>query len=76
VYDMYYWDQPNPPARGGTIHPGHRPGGARRSGRAVSATERPGPAVPAGGSGPAAQAVQVALDRRDNGGDSSATSDQ
>jgi len=64
VYDMYYWDQPDQPARGGTVRP------ARRTGRASSAT-----AVPAGG-GPAARAVQMALDRRDNGGDSGATADQ
>jgi hypothetical protein len=69
VYDMYYWDQSDHPARGGTVRP------ARRAGRTVSATARPGRAVAAGG-GPAAHAVQVALDRRDNGGDSSATSDQ
>jgi hypothetical protein len=67
---MYYWDQPDQPARGGTVRPGHRPDGARRAARAASAT-----AVPAGG-GRAAHAVQVALDRRDNGGDSGATSDQ
>jgi len=75
VYDMYYWDQPDQPARGGAVRPGHRPGGAGRAGRAAGATTRPGRAVPAGG-GPAAHAVQVALDRRDNGGDSGATSDQ
>jgi hypothetical protein len=64
VYDMYHWDQSDQPARGGTVRP------ASRAGRAATAA-----AVPAGG-GPAAHAVQVALDRRDNGGDPGATSDQ
>ncbi len=64
MYDMYYWDQPDPPARGVTEHSGRPAGGARRRGGLT------------GRAGPAAQAVQVALDRRDNGGDSSATRDQ
>ena len=63
VYDMYHWDQPDPPARGVREHSGRPAGGARRRGLT-------------GWAGPAAQAVQVALDRRDNGGDSSATRDQ
>jgi len=69
VYDMYYWDQPEPPGpaaltgarqarrpAGRTAHPRRPPGGA----------PHPGPV----------QAVQVALDRRDNGGDSAAPRDQ
>ena len=84
MYDMYQWDEaadavrrhmaaspwpavlargddpPEPPASSG-------------SGRRFST----GPARPArAGLAPAARAVQVALDRRDNGGDSSAARDQ
>jgi hypothetical protein len=57
---MYYWDQPEQAELNG----------AKRSSRPVRDTRHP--RVP----GPAAQAVQVALDRRDNGGDASARRDQ
>ena len=59
MYDMYYWDQPDPP-RAATLTPAPHP---RRPARG---TASPGPV----------QAVQVALDRRDNGGDSGAPRDQ
>jgi hypothetical protein len=76
VYDMYAWDQP---ASSADEHA--EPGGAPRdAGRAVSGTQaayashasrathahRAGRADHPGG---AVHAVQVALDRRDNGGD-------
>jgi hypothetical protein len=63
VYDMYQWDQPD--ADGPVSQPSAAMNGARRPGR-DSVGER----------GPAAQAVQVALDRRDNGGDSGAACGQ
>jgi hypothetical protein len=64
---MYYWDQPDPAALNG----------AKRPRRLVDGVDRAVHAGPAGsGTGQAAQAVQVALDRRDNGGDSSAAGDQ
>ena len=59
MYDMYYWDQPEPPAR----RPASRIPHPRRP---ADGTPYPRPA----------QAVQVALDRRDNGGDSGASRDQ
>jgi hypothetical protein len=67
VYDMYYyWDRPGRDALNG----------AKRSSRPVRGTRHP--RRPAQGAHPAAaaQAVQVALDRRDNGGDSSVRRDQ
>ena len=63
MYDMYPWNQPadaSPAARA------VRPRPARRAGRAVP------PGLAAG----ATQAIQVALDRRDNGGESAATAGQ
>jgi hypothetical protein len=83
VYDMYHWDQPGPAEPGGAEYPGRPAGGTahhrypvRRTPRArrpVSGTARPCPAAAAAvPPGPAARAVQVALDRRDNGGDSGA----
>jgi hypothetical protein len=69
VYDMYYWDQPEPPGPAALT-------GARHSRRPAGRTAHP--RRPAGGipyPGPV-QAVQVALDRRDNGGDSGAPRDQ
>ena len=61
MYDMYRWD---------------RPASATDDGTAVGTNHR-SPASPArAGQTPAARAVQVALDRRDNGGDSSASRDQ
>jgi len=59
MYDMYHWDQPEPPAR-------RAAGRTGRPRRPAGGTPRPGPE----------QAVQVALDRRDNGGDSGARRDQ
>ena len=69
MYDMYYWDQPEPPGPAAVT-------GARPSRRPAGRTAHP--RRPAGGTphpGPV-QAVQVALDRRDNGGDSAAPRDQ
>ncbi|HEY6275442.1 MAG TPA: hypothetical protein VIX86_03850 [Streptosporangiaceae bacterium] len=62
MYDMYRWDHTAPTPAGrrapdGRSRPGRQPSPFMRNGAA-----RPAPA-------PAAQAVQVALDRRDNGGD-------
>ena len=68
MYDMYYWDQPEPPgpaaADQGQAATGARPAGPHPAAR--PADPYPGPV----------QAVQVALDRRDNGGDSGAPRDQ
>ena len=69
MYDMYYWDKPEPPGPA-------RLTGARHPRRPAGRTAHP--RRPAGGApcpGPV-QAVQVALDRRDNGGDSRAPRDQ
>ena len=60
MYDMYPWNQP---ADGS---PAARPRPARRAAR------RPG----TGRAAPATQALQMALDRRDNGGESAATAGQ
>jgi hypothetical protein len=70
VYDMYRWDQATPaggdrPAPDGRPRPRHRP-----------STRPNGAARPAGHHDRAAQAVQVALDRRDNGGDPASSPDQ
>jgi hypothetical protein len=76
VYDMYAWDQP---ASSADEHA--EPGGAPRDvGRAASGTQaayashanqaaRAGHPGRADHPGRAVHAVQVALDRRDNGGD-------
>jgi hypothetical protein len=64
MYDMYYWDQPDQAVLTGTEHPSRALRGRVHGGA------HPGRA--GGGTGSAAQAVQVALDRRDNGGDSGA----
>jgi hypothetical protein len=60
---MYYWDQPDQDALNG----------AKRPSRPVRGTRHPRRRA---GQAQLAQAVQVALDRRDNGGDSSARRDQ
>ncbi len=63
MYDMYPWNQPadaSPAARPVQARP------ARRDGRVCT----PGVATDA------TQAIQVALDRRDNGGESAATAGQ
>ncbi|HEX7266494.1 MAG TPA: hypothetical protein VF256_03615 [Streptosporangiaceae bacterium] len=83
MYDMYHWDQPDPAAGSGTERPRRRVNGTERPRRQVHGAGRPaqpertGAAGPGGGTGatgPAAHAVQVALDRRDNGGDVGAPS--
>jgi hypothetical protein len=70
---MYYWDQPDQDALNGAERPSRPVGGTRHPRRLVNGVH---PGVVAGATGPAAQAVQMALDRRDNGGDSSARRDQ
>ena len=72
MYDMYYWDQPDQDALNGAERPSRPVRGTRHPRRPVNGVH---PGV-AGATGPAAQAVQMALDRRDNGGDSSARRDQ
>jgi hypothetical protein len=69
VYDMYHWDQSEPPgpARLTGARPARRPAGrTAHPRRPAGGTPCPGPV----------QAVQVALDRRDNGGDPGAPRDQ
>ena len=62
MYDMYHWDRSAPvtedAAEASRGHASHR-AASNGAGRARARAGRP----------PAAQAVQVALDRRDNGGD-------
>lgn len=91
MYDMYRWDQAAPaPARrrapDGRPRPGTAPrtlmpNGAARPVPAPAQAARRGrasarPLAPGGATGPAAQALQVALDRRDNGGDPATPADQ
>jgi len=71
VYDMYSWDQATP-AGGGRRTPDGQP----RPGRGPSTSRPDGAARPAGRRDRAVQAVQVALDRRDNGGDPAPSPDQ
>lgn len=81
MYDMYRWDQPEQASDGG----GGRTtaGRTQPAGSGAAGTDRP-PAVngaahtrrATGARSPGAHAVQVALDLRDNGGDSSAARDQ
>jgi hypothetical protein len=69
VYDMYHWDQPDPPGPAPLTRARHArrpPGRTARPRRPAGGTPCPGPV----------QAVQVALDRRDNGGDTGAPRDQ
>jgi heparin binding hemagglutinin HbhA len=68
VYDMYPWDRPA--SSTGSAH-------AARTAPARTAPARTAPArtAPAPRAAEGAQAVQVALDRRDNGGDAAATAD-
>jgi hypothetical protein len=76
VYDMYEWNQPpadRGPADRGPAGRSARPGSGRRAAR-LPRTARPDPAAPA--TAPATQALQVALDRRDNGGPSAAVAAQ
>jgi len=73
VYDMYHWDQPDPAAGNGTERPARRADAADRPRHQVNGDGCAGlTARPA----PAARAVQVALDRRDNGGDPGAQADK
>jgi hypothetical protein len=60
VYDMYPWNQPADPSPAVRPRPARRPAWLSRTGRATDAT----------------QALQVALDRRDNGGESAAAAGQ
>jgi hypothetical protein len=80
---MYHWDQPDPAAGSGTERPARRADGARHPARRADATDRPRRQVNGDGCAgltarpaPAARAVQVALDRRDNGGDPGAPADK
>ena len=69
MYDMYHWDQPEPPGAApltGTRHARRPAGRAAHPRRRAGGTPGPGPV----------QAVQVALDRRDNGGDPGVPRDQ
>ena len=83
MYDMYHWDQPDPAAGSGTERPARRADGARHPARRADAADRPRHQVNGDGCAgltarpaPAARAVQVALDRRDNGGDPGAQADK
>jgi hypothetical protein len=89
VYDMYHWDQPDAAAGSGTERPARRADAAQHPSRRIDATDRPRHqadgdrgAGRAGRAGlharpaSAARAVQVALDRRDNGGDPRAPGDK
>ena len=58
MYDMYHWDRPAPVTED-----------AAETSRAHAASNGVGRARARAGQPPAAQAVQIALDRRDNGGD-------
>jgi hypothetical protein len=77
VYDMYSWDQPvSPPEDNAETGPAPRaagrPGTAAQAAaaQAAAAQRAAGPTQPASAADArAARAVQVALDRRDNGGD-------
>ena len=71
MYDMYSWDQATPAGGSrqtpdGRTRPAHKPSTSRPNGAARPASHR----------ARAAQAVQVALDRRDNGGDPAGPPDQ
>ena len=70
MYDMYSWDQATP--AGGSRGTDGRP----RPGRRPSTSRPNGAARAAGSQDRAVQAVQVALDRRDNGGDPASSPDQ
>ena len=57
MYDMYHWDRPAPIED--AAEASRAPAASNGAGRARARASMP----------PAAQAVQIALDRRDNGGD-------
>jgi hypothetical protein len=72
VYDMYSWDQPvSPPEDNAETGPAPRAAGRPgTAAQAAAAQAAAGPTLPASAADArAARAVQVALDRRDNGGD-------
>jgi hypothetical protein len=69
VYDMYHWDRSAPVSEDTADTSRAR---ARRRAAANGADRAPARA----GRPPAAQAVQIALDRRDNGGDFRDSRDQ
>ncbi len=69
MYDMYPWNQP-------ASHDGPRDRVRRAGERGATAPRRPAKPRRGAPAGPAAAALQVALDRRDNGGASPATGDQ
>ncbi len=71
MYDMYRWDQATP---AGGSRPA--PDGQPRPRRQPSTSRPNGAARRAGHQDRAARAVQVALDRRDNGGDPAPAPDQ
>ena len=68
MYDMYHWDRSAPATEDTETSRTHASHQAASNGadRAPARADRP----------PAAQAVQVALDRRDNGGDFRDSRDQ
>jgi hypothetical protein len=80
MYDMYRWDQPERAGDGGgSTTAGH----TQPAASGAAGTDRPSAVNGAGQTRRAAgarssgaQAVQMALDRRDNGGDSGAARDQ
>ena len=86
MYDMYYWDQPGQEALNGAKrptrpvrgvrHPRRPASGAAHPGLAASGGGPAGPVEPADPAGATARALQVALDRRDNGGDSAGPGSQ
>jgi hypothetical protein len=70
VYDMYHWDRAVPAAEnGGHTNPAGNPAVRRAAANGAAKAAR------SAGRPPAAHAVQVALDRRDNGGDSRTSRD-
>jgi hypothetical protein len=69
VYDMYRWDQAVPAGGGRPAPDGRHP-------RRQPSSRPNGAARPAGHQDQAARAVQVALDRRDNGGEPAPAPDQ
>ena len=57
MYDMYHWDRPAPTEDAAETSRGHSASNGAGRTRARASLQ------------PAAQALQIALDRRDNGGD-------
>ena len=79
MYDMYPWNDPDSGANHHQDEPGAASLPAPRDGRRPAAEPGEVPADradPAESAGSAARAVQVALDRRDNGGDALAVAGQ